>query len=339
MKKRILFILLLALIIGGCAAWSHYSKKVYYNEDGVTGNTAGNLYNGGLYCEIGDTIYFANPADDGAFYSMASDCTGVKKLTADKVASLNADSHYVYFSRRNYEKENFTVSVLNYRNTGIYRYTRKNGSTAMLFDGANLISCLYGNTIYYQHYDDKSLFQLYRVDIDKENAACVSTSNLIPASIYGGVMYYAGEGSDHYLHALNLATGSDEVLVYENCYMPVAMPGGIYYIASGDNYAIYRADYNGGEPVKLVSDFCSTYNITPDERYLFYQIDGGEDNRIARLDLTTGVAQTIMDGDYKQIHITSNYVFFSDFAETHTYAYERATGTVNIFEPPVLETE
>lgn len=339
MKKTILFLLFAALVIGGCIAWSQYSQKVYYNEDDVIGNTAGNLYNGGLYCEIGDTIYFANPADDGMFYSMASDCTNVKKLSTDKVASLNADSHYVYYSRRNYDKEVSTIGILSYRNTGIYRYTRKNGRLTMLFDGANLISCLYGNTIYYQHYDDKTLFRLFRVDIDQKNAGIVNTSNIIPASIYNGTLYYAGVSGDHYIHALDLATGADTSLVYDSTYMPIAMPGGIYYISASDNYAIYRAGYDGSEPVKLVDDFCSTYNITPDERYLFYQIDGGEDNRIVRMDLTTGVAQTIMDGNYKQIHITSQYVFFTDYTEAFTYAYERATGTVNIFEPPVLEVK
>ncbi len=98
MKKTIIFIFVLALIIGGFTALSHYSNKVYYNEEDVTGNLAGNLYNGGLYCEVDGTIYFSNPADDGALYSMAPDCTDVKKLSTDKVASINADEHYIYYS-------------------------------------------------------------------------------------------------------------------------------------------------------------------------------------------------------------------------------------------------
>lgn len=337
MKKTILFLLVMALVIGGLAALSHYSTKVYYNEDDVVGNTAGNLYNGGLYCEIDGTIYFANPADDGELYSMASDCTDVKKLSTDKVASLNADTHYVYYSRRNYAKEDSNHSVLSFRNTGIYRYTRKNGDMAMLFDGANAVSCLYGNTIYYQHYDTKTAIQLHRVDIDKKNAGLVNTDGMVPASVYNGVLYYAGDEKDHYIHTLNLATGSSSVIVHDNSSMPIAMPGGIYYIAMNDNYSIYRVGYDGSAPVKLVDEFCFTYNITPDEQYLFYQIDGGDDNRIVRLDLTTGVAQTIMDGNFKQIHVTSRYVFFSDFNDSHTYAYQRSDGTVNIFEPPVLE--
>ena len=337
MKKTIIFIFVLALIIGGFTALSHYSNKVYYNEEDVTGNLAGNLYNGGLYCEVDGTIYFSNPADDGALYSMAPDCTDVKKLSTDKVASINADEHYIYYSRRNYAKESSTIIIFNFENTGIYRYTKKNGKLKQLFGGANGVSCLYGNTIYYQHYDEQTAIQLYGVGIDREHEGKISTDGGIPASIYGGILYYAADDKDHYLHALNLNTKEDQVIFYDNCFMPVAMPGGIYYIASSDNYAIYRIGYDGGDPVKLVDEFCFTFNITEDEKFLFYQIDGGDDNRLVCLDLTTGISRTIMDGNFKQINITSQFVFFTDFSDLYTYAYQRDTGIVNRFEPPVLK--
>lgn len=337
MKKKILTILVLVLIFGGLITWSYYSSKVYYNEEKVTGNLAGNLYNDGLFCEIGDTIYFSNPADDGALYSMNSDCTNVKKLSTDKVASINADEHYIYYSRRNYAKESANTSALSFYNTGIYRYTRKNGRTAMLFDGANGVSCLFGNTIFYQHYDEKTAIQMHSVDIDKKNAGMFISDGGVPASIRNGILYYAADDHDHYLHTLNLRTKEDNVIFNDNCFMPIAMPGGVYYIASSDNYAIYRIGYDGGEPVKLVDEFCFTFNITEDEHYLFYQIDGGEDNRIACLDLWNATTKTIMDGNFKQINITSRYVFFSDFQGYRTYAYQRENGIVNIFEPPVLK--
>lgn len=335
--KRFLVLLIIVLIIAGGGAWYYFSERIYYNEEGTIGNTAGNLYNGGLFCELDGVIYFSNPSDDGALYSMSSDCTQVKKLSSDKVASINADEHYIYYSRRNYTKETGSASFLNFRNTGIYRLTKKNGRLELLFDGVNGISCLYGNTIYYQHYDTSTATQFYKVDIDAKNAGRVSTDALIPASVRGGILYYAGVLNDHYLHGMNLAQGNDLIYSYDSCYLPIAMPGGIYYISLSDHYSIRRVGYDGSEPETLVSEFCSTYNITADEQYLFYQIDGGSDNRIAVLDLTTGVATTLIDGNFKQIHVTSKYVFFRDFADTTTYAYELADGSLSTFHPPVLE--
>ena len=68
------------------------------------------------------------------------------------------------------------------------------------------------------------------------------------------------------------------------------------------NFPFFRIGYDGGDPVKLVDEFCFTFNITEDEKFLFYQIDGGDDNRLVCLDLTTGISRTIMDGNFKLPH-------------------------------------
>ena len=54
------------------------------NPPGTVGNTAGNLYNSGLFCEYDGTVYFSNAADNGALYSMNVDETEVKKLNTLK---------------------------------------------------------------------------------------------------------------------------------------------------------------------------------------------------------------------------------------------------------------
>lgn len=325
------------LVIGGFGAWYYFSQKEYYNEDGTTGNTAGNLYNGGFFCEYDGVIYFSNPSDDGALYSMSSDCGQVKKISGDKVASINADGHYIYYSRRNYARKDANAGFLNFQSSGLYRITKNNGKLLLLLDCKNDISCLFGNTIYFRYYDDANKAQLYQVGIDGKNAGLVSKEPLIPASVRDDTLFYAGESSDHYLHGLDLANNGDYVYSYNFCYMPIAMPGWIYYISTQDNYSICRVGYDGSEPETLVSEFCTTYNITEDERYLFYQIDGGGDNRIVCLDLKTGVSTTLIDGDYNQIHVTSKYVFFRDFADTTTYAYKLSDGTLSTFHPPVLD--
>ena len=45
------------------------NTKTLYNKEFVLGNSAGNLYNGGLFCKQEDTIYFSNMNDDGALYT------------------------------------------------------------------------------------------------------------------------------------------------------------------------------------------------------------------------------------------------------------------------------
>ena len=60
--KKLLFILigiLFVLGIGGISIYNHTLNKDYYNEGYVNGNSAGNLYNSGLFCEYDGIIYFA----------------------------------------------------------------------------------------------------------------------------------------------------------------------------------------------------------------------------------------------------------------------------------------
>ncbi|MDE7299578.1 MAG: DUF5050 domain-containing protein, partial [Lachnospiraceae bacterium] len=229
-KKIIIGIILIALATG-IGLWAHFSSKMYYNDADTVGNSAGNLYNGGLFCEIDGTIYFSNYKDDGALYSMDADCSNVQRLSSDKAASINADSHYIYYSRRNYAKDNSSVNALDFHNSGIYRMNRENGSLEMLTESVNCVSLLYGNTIYYQHYDNDNLIQFYRVDIDKKNAGRMSQDALIPASVRNGVLYYSGVLFDHELHALTLPAGIDSIVSEDYCYLPVAMPNYLYYIA------------------------------------------------------------------------------------------------------------
>ena len=76
-------------------------EKVKYNEGYVNGNTAGNLYNGGMFCEHNGTIFFANPNDGNRLYSMDSNGENLKKLSNDVANFINADDNYVYYVRNN----------------------------------------------------------------------------------------------------------------------------------------------------------------------------------------------------------------------------------------------
>ncbi len=84
---------ILALIAYGVVR--HYQSLVKYNTTFVNGNTAGNLYNGGLFCESNGTVFFANPDDNNTLYSMDPGGSNLKKLCSDTVMYINADSHYV----------------------------------------------------------------------------------------------------------------------------------------------------------------------------------------------------------------------------------------------------
>ena len=67
MKKAITIsvITIIGLLLAVLIFLSIRSSRIVYNNDNAIGNSAGNLNNGGLFCEYNDKIYFANPYDFG----------------------------------------------------------------------------------------------------------------------------------------------------------------------------------------------------------------------------------------------------------------------------------
>lgn len=340
MKNKIPYIILSIVFICLIAflfVFSALDKITKQNDGTVLGNTAGNLYNGGLFCEYDGIIYFANHKDDNSLYRMsATDCSNIEKLHHDRVCYLNADENYLYYSRMNHQREEDAASIFTLFNTGLYRVNRKNGNNLhSIYRNPCGLALLYGNNLYYQHYQDNEGLSLHRVATDGEDNIKLSSEALLPASVADGVIYYAGVNKDHNLHTLNPATGEAATLLERSIYLPIVREEGIYFMTLGD-YAIHRYNPTSGTSEKLISDPCSGYNISNDGRYLYYQIDRTDNNRICVLDLNTMTSTTILEGDFGQIHVTSNYVFFTDFAETTVYAYATDdSGALSMFNPPV----
>lgn len=336
--RRILLIIFLPAILIIFVLISLNKEKVRYNKEDYIGNTPGNLYNGGTFCEQDGRVYFSNFNDDGTLYSMDLECNNVMKINDDKARYINVDDNYIYYSRENNTKVKPTKNVFLFYCSGIYRINKDDGdNNVQLYENPSGLLTLYGNTIYYQHYTKDTGIQFYSVDIDGKNEKKLSTSPILPASFHEGSLYFAGADVDHSIYAMDTTDNTVDIVLNSNCYMPIARPEGIYYISLEDNYALCRIDYQGENKTILIDEFCSTYNISIDGNYIFYQVDGGDNNHLGQLDLTTMEKKVILEGDYKQISCTSNFTFFRDYNEANVYAYKPHNGELRTFHPPVIE--
>jgi len=115
--KRVLIILSVITVIGIIAVFAYSSNRTYLNDEDLVGNTAGNIYNGGLFCERDGRIYFSNDNDDGSLYVASSDLTKFKKLHNDKAVYINVDENYIYYLRANNTRENARGSIFVFNNT------------------------------------------------------------------------------------------------------------------------------------------------------------------------------------------------------------------------------
>lgn len=337
MKKGIIVLIAAAVIAGGLGIAAHLSSRTVWNVETAIGNSAGNLNNEGLFCEDGGLIYFSNPEDDGSLYSMNQEGTEFKKLHSDKASSINVTSKYLVYVRDNHERAKNAGNFFNFNNVGIYRINKKDGGNIkLLYNDPAGVAGLYGNYVYYQHYNTKDNLEFYKVKLDGSEEEKLSEEPVVPSSYAHNSLYYNGVKNDHNIHALGLNSNQVMDIAAGNYFSVLVQNDMIYYLDLDKNYAVGRMGLDGYEPEILVNDRCSFFNLSPDSRYLFYQIDGGDHNQLAMLDFAAMEQKTILEGDFCRLNTTSNYLFFQDFHTEQWYQYNPSTDTLKSFHPPVL---
>ena len=134
-KKKIIGItiggLLLALFIG-LIVYNSLSDRLRYNKEGDVGNTTGNLYNSGLFCEYEGYVYFSNKADDDSLYRMKSDGTNVEKIHPDSVSYIQVINDYIYYVRTNKNGEDVVLRGQPY---GIFRLEIGEKKAEQIYNG------------------------------------------------------------------------------------------------------------------------------------------------------------------------------------------------------------
>lgn len=326
--KRI-FIFLFILTVAAILGLYLYSKgRTYYNSEEEIGNTAGNIYNGGLFCEQDDIIYFSNDYDNGSLYSMTSYGTNIKKITNDKAVFINADENYIYYVHANSTLEN-TSSFIKFNNNGIYRIFHNGRNLKVLSRKPSTYLMLKGNYLFFQRYDVEKGFSLYQCLIDTTKERRLVMKEVIPALVKDNTIYYTDTSEVQNINLMNLSSFTAHIYAEGSYLYPIFVGGYIYYIDQSDHNRLYRMNEDGSSPTLLVKNSCSTYNITNSGKYLYYQVNTSGKNRICRLNLETMKSETLQKGKYKQIHVTDNYVFFKDLDNANTY-YVLADGDGNV---------
>jgi Tol biopolymer transport system component len=335
MKKKIIFSVCGISIIIALFLISYFMNKTYYNDPSVLGNSSGNLFNGGLFCESDGKIYFSNPNDEGRIYSMDEDFTNFKKLSSDTGNYLNVAGKYIVYGRHNELQSKTSENVFALSKTGMYRMDTNGKKVKTLFDSAVAVINQYGNTIYYQHNTDDG-FGTSMIEIDKTKKADLTEEPIFPYAITDGTLYYVGVLEDHNIYKMDLTSKKHTLLLEGNYAFVTVNNDNLYYMDLENNHTLCRMDRTGGNPEVLVDTPISTYNVTPDGKYLYYEMDDGENIGIYCMDLGTKSSSLITSGAYCQIHTTSNYTFFRSSDEVKFFYVSNGTSQVYDFSPEVL---
>lgn len=297
-------------------------NEVPDNDPTVVGNTAGNLNNGGYFCEDGDTVFFANPYDNGYLYSMNADQTKLKKLYNSSCSTINAGGDHLYFCMETPEGGTGLGFVI--KTSGIYRSTKKGTKTKCLTNDNTLIMTLVGSNLYYQAPTGKGV-GLKKISINgKDNSSVVEDSFVInPACAVKGSLFFAGTTNDHYLYSLNTANDSINTIWDGNIWNPVYEDGYFYYMDVSDKYSLCRFSPATQTIDILTHDRVDTFNVG--YGYIYYSVSVGDNPGLYRMRLDGSNVEKVAGGVMKDINITSTYTYFRQFdSETPLYCVPTA---------------
>ena len=318
-----------------------FSGRVIPNTEGAVGNSACNLYNGGLFCADDKRIYFSNLKDGGSLYSMYKDLSDFEYMQEDTAGYINNTSNYVVYSRLNYTRNDSVKHVLQFSYSGIYRVTKKGSHSIGGIYSYDVGSVgLIGNEVYYQKHEKDGNMNLYRAGLDGKNDELLLEEKIVPGTLTSSKIYYAGAEDDHYIYSFDPDSKQKVVIYKGNCYQPALIGGNIYFISLSKNYNIAKIDEYGQNPTILVEEKCTFYNVTPDEQYVVYQIDDGKNNRLEMMNLSTFEKTVIKKGDYNGINIIDDKVFFREFGTDEVYYFSLySPSQVETFNPPYLSED
>lgn len=324
--KNILIFSITFVIIAALIALAVLSGRIPLNDESTVGNTAGNLNNGGYFCEHDGRVYFANAYDNYSLYSMNADETDIKKLHGGNTSYINAGGDYLYYVTTSTE----TNDSGSFRGAyGIYR-SKLDGKSVTGLDRCYVSAMqLCGNYLYYQKVDTKTSMSLEKISIDKKDKQTVNPTALINPNCYvDGRIYYNGTDQDHYLYALNTANDSSTVVWEGNIWNPIYHNGYVYYMDVENNYRLCRYSTYDGIVEVLTNDRIETFNVY--NNYIYFQTNSNTSPALKRMFIDGSSQEIVRSGIYQNINITSEYVYFNTFGES-TPVYKTSTyGPVNV---------
>lgn len=311
MHKRVRNALLITgaiLIFAGIIVYTVLSQRIPMNPEGTVGNTAGNLNNRGLFCEYDGLVYFSNPYDGGALYSMTPDEENIKRLGATSVELINAGGNFLYY----FQLETGGSAGLGSMRIrkGIYRSNLNGKNASCLTSDTAFAMQLVNNYLYYL-VTDRSGPHFYKQKIDKSDTVLLSDSQVNPACVQGNTIYYNGTERDHALYALNTADDTVSLVWAGNLWNPILDGGYVYYMDVANNYRLCRYSLSADVIEVLTNDRIDSYNMAAG--MIYYQKSSSTEPCLMRMALDGSNPEVVAEGVFSDINITSRYVYFHPF--------------------------
>lgn len=332
MKKKLIIIIaaaVLLLVISAVAIYFIFFKKdttIHYPE-GTVGNTAGNLNNGGLFCEKDGVVYFANARDNGYLYSMDPDEGNLKKLGSISVLNLMCAGNDLYYSQLSSSTSDGGLGYV--RGMHSLNKCKIDGSKAQNINFDLIINAqLVNDTLYVLTTTDDAI-TFYKQNVNEKEQVPLAEYSINPSCVVDGCIYFSDGHDNHALMKIDTATDTLEKVYGGTTWNPCYYDGYIYYMDVMRDYCLCRYSLSGGTAQILTEDRVDCFNIG--QGYIYYQCVSKDGNCLKMMETDGSNVYTLAMGNYSSINMTSKYVYFQDFGVNGSL-YHSQIGSL-YFEP------
>lgn len=295
----------------------YLSRQGASNPEGTVGNTAGNLNNRGLFCEYDGTVYFSNAYDGGSLYAMDSTEENIRRLNGLNVRSILAGGDSLYFFQRGASGSTALESALS-----VHSFSRcsPNGSNIRSLSRNYVITAQLVDNYLYLLVPGGELMKLIKIGTDGSGEILVADYEINPACASDGFLYYNGTQTDHYLYRMDTDTDMPQVIWEGNLWYPCIEGDYIYFLDVGSNYRLCRYNLSQGLTEVLTQDRVDCFNVG--HGYIYYQKNGDAPQLICMREDGTD-AFVLAEGNYTNINMTSQYVYFQEYGNDASYYHSR----------------
>ncbi len=301
-------------------------RKDIENPAGTIGNTAGNLFNGGLFCEKEGVVYFSNTYDGGSLYSMDSGEQTLKKLGDISVQNILVDMDSIYYFQCGATNATGALSTVTASSTSLNQCNLNGKKNVALMDNIILGAQLIDNYLYVLGTDNTDNY-FVKMNADGSDQRKLTEQLIHPACASNGKLYYT-DPSNHALCELNTITDVSNEILSGNIWFPVIDGDSIYYVDAEQNYSLYRYSLYDQTVQELTRDRVDFYNVG--SGMIYYQTAGNEP-ALKYMYADGSQPGILAQGTFHHINMTSSHVYFQAFRDEISL-YHAPIGSPNYTE-------
>ena len=163
----------------------------------------------------------------------------------------------------------------------------------------------------------------------------------MPTGYDGRYLFFAGAGGDPSVYYLNTPLNDMESRLFVgNVSSPIPVGDYIYFIDNAAGYRLCRYNRTTGALDRIGSERIDLFNTNGN--YIWYATSADTTPALRRMRMDGSNVETIVEGVYNSIHVTSRFVYFAPYTEggptSMLHIPVNALGPVSYFSPPLGES-